>query len=435
MKIRFSIFLLIFFVSTNINGNIARDSVENLVQLNNSQIKQVLGGFRAYGVQFFTNEDGIVTMQPFDEIFGSDGYNEISYFPSILSLLEKDPLQALSDMGINLNSSMSKPQMWKIIRDSDRTDTESYSWKAQNNQICYEKIGSAGWNCAYFYVGGKENNRKGYFSGTQSSDFYAKVDSLVAINRNEHYYSNYYDQYLDGFLNNNLVAEQKKLDAKNLPLIKLRDDKKAEQERIEEEKRKAEIAAEEKRIADLTAKSRISAQKNPGFRGLKPGLHYEDVIKICPLEKIQWGGDSDNGQNYSDWVRCYGINNIKFKAYYTDDLLDLLSLDMGPIVDSGVYLDIFGEGESNIYTKMKKSISDKYTLEYEYSERDRQLFNESEKSSLMHVYSKGQVALVISRKEKDYSNDLWLYINYRNPYQGEWFLDRNRPVRASEDDF
>ncbi len=435
MKIRFSIFLLIFFVSTNINGNIARDSVENLVQLNNSQIKQVLGGFRAYGVQFFTNEDGIVTMQPFDEIFGTDGYNEISYFPSILSLLEKDPLQALSDMGINLNSSMSKPQMWKIIRDSDRTDTESYSWKAQNNQICYEKIGSAGWNCAYFYVGGKENNRKGYFSGTQSSDFYAKVDSLVAINRNEHYYSNYYDQYLDGFLNNNLVAEQKKLDAKNLPLIKLRDDKKAEQERIEEEKRKAEIAAEEKRIADLTAKSRIGAQKNPGFRGLKPGLHYEDVIKICPLEKIQWGGDSDNGQNYSDWVRCYGINNIKFKAYYTDDLLDLLSLDMGPIVDSGVYLDIFGEGESNIYTKIKKSISDKYTLEYEYSERDRQLFNESEKSSLMHVYSKGQVALVISRKEKDYSNDLWLYINYRNPYQGEWFLDRNRPVRASEDDF
>ena len=78
MKIKFSIFLLIFFVSANINANIPRASVENLVQLNNSQIQQVLGGFRAYGVQFYTDKDGIVTMEPFDEIFGSDGYNEIS---------------------------------------------------------------------------------------------------------------------------------------------------------------------------------------------------------------------------------------------------------------------------------------------------------------------------------------------------------------------
>ena len=434
MKIKLNILLFIFFVSANINAEIPRASVENLIQLTNSQIAQGLAGYRAYGVEFATDEDGIETMQPFDEIFVRVGYSEISYFPTILSLLEKDPLQVFNDLGINLNSSMSQPEMWKIIRDTDRTDAESYSWQPNDDQLCY-KQDLTGWSCVYFYVGGPQNNQKGYFSDTQSSDFYARIDILVEINPSEDYYSDYYDNYLDSFLNNNLVAEQKKLDAKNLPLIKIRDDKKAEQKRTEEEQKKAELAAEEKRIADLRAKSKESAQNNPGFRDLKPGLHYEDVLKICPLEKIQWGGDSDNGKNYSDWVRCYGINNIQFKAYYTDDLLDLLSLDMGPIVDGGFSLDIFGEGDSNIYTKMKKSISDKYTLEYEYSERDRQLFNESEKSSLLHVYSKGQVVLEIARKTKDYSSDLWLFLHYRDSHQGELFLEKNKPVRATSDDF
>ena len=434
MKIKLSLPFFLLLVSANIHADIPRASVENLVLLNNSQIKQVLGGFRAYGVQFYTDKDGIVTMEPYDEIFGNDGYNEISYFPSILSLLEKDPLQALSDMGMNLNSSMSQPEMWKIIRDSDRTDTVSYSWKAQNNQICYEKIGSAGWSCGYFYVGGKENNRKGYFSGTQSSDFYARVDTLVAINRSEHYYSNYYDQYLDGFLNTSLLEEQKTIDAKNLPLIKIRDEKIAEQKKAQEETEKAKIAAEKRRVSDIREKSRLSAQNNPGFRDLKPGLHYEDVLKICSLKKV-WEND-DYGHSESEVTKCYGISNITFEAFYVDDLLALLKLDMGPIVEGGgFYFDVFGEGDSNIYTKTKKSLSNKYTLEYEYSERDRQLFNEYEKSSLFHVYSKGQVALEITHKEKDYSNDLWLYIAYRDPHQGEWFLGKNRPIRASEDDF
>ena len=154
------------------------------------------------------------------------------------------------------------------------------------------------------------------------------------------------------------------------------------------------------------------------------------MLEICPLEKY-W--DEKKAESFS--IKCYGINNIKFKAYYIDDYLDTLSLDMGPITDDGYYLDIFREDDANIYTKMKKSLSDKYTLEYEYSERDRQLFNESEKSSLFHVFSKGQVLLEINRKEKDYSNDLWLYIHYLDVDSAEAFLEANRPLRATSDDF
>ena len=108
---------------------------------------------------------------------------------------------------------------------------------------------------------------------------------------------------------------------------------------------------------------------------------------------------------------------------------------MGPIVNTEGFLSVFGENDSNIFIKMRKTMDKNYSRDYGYSERDRQLFNESEKSRLYEVYSKGQVVLEISRKEKDWSSDLWLYIHYLDPSKAETFLNDNRPVRASDDDF
>ena len=192
----------------------------------------------------------------------------------------------------------------------------------------------------------------------------------------------------------------------------------------------------EGKLSNLYSRIRMLSLKDyPGFKDLKPGLPYEGVLEICPLEKTNIYGQKDDESNQSDWVRCYDINNIKFKASYFGDLLTWLSLDMGPIVELGGYLSIFGESDSNIFIKMQDTFDKKYTLDYGYSERDRQLFNESEKTGLYRVYSKGQVVLEISRKEKNYSNDLWLYIHYLGPTRAEQFLNANRPIRASNDDF
>jgi uncharacterized protein YjbI with pentapeptide repeats len=167
----------------------------------------------------------------------------------------------------------------------------------------------------------------------------------------------------------------------------------------------------------------LSLKDYPGFRDLKPGLHFEDVQEFCALRN-------------RTWVNCYGIDNIKFKGSFGyDNTLSELVLDMGPIVETGGYLSIFGEGDSNIFVKMKNTFDKKYTLDYGYSERDRQLFNESEKSRLYRVYSKGQVVLEIGRKEKDWSSDLWLYIHYFDDETSEKKLEIYRPVRASDDDF
>tara|TARA_B110000008_G_C16763035_1_gene481396 strand:- start:34 stop:756 length:723 start_codon:yes stop_codon:yes gene_type:complete len=218
-------------------------------------------------------------------------------------------------------------------------------------------------------------------------------------------------------------------------------------------KGKGEGEAEVKKITDsqreiqntIAEEARIKAKVNLGFRELKPGIPIEDYLKVCTP--------------YNSGDICYGIQNIKFKAGYANrktkssngDIIPMifgvrilgdLTLDMGPIVDSdGSFFSTLNNlvassnDEPNIYLKMKKNFDAKYALDYEYSERDRQLFNEGEKKELLGVYSNGQVVLKINRKERDYSKDLWLYIEYRDVKSGKQFLEKNRPVTANLDDF
>ena len=207
-----------------------------------------------------------------------------------------------------------------------------------------------------------------------------------------------------------------------------------------------EINDSQREIQNTIAEdARIKAKVNLGFRELKPGIPIEDYLKVCTP--------------YNSGDICYGIQNIKFKAGYANrktkssngDIIPMifgvrilgdLTLDMGPIVDSdGSFFSTLNNlvassnDEPNIYLKMKKNFDTKYALDYEYSERDRQLFNEGEKKELLGVYSNGQVVLKINRKERDYSNDLWLFIEYRDVKSGKQFLEENRPVTANLDDF
>ena len=178
------------------------------------------------------------------------------------------------------------------------------------------------------------------------------------------------------------------------------------------------------------------AWSNPGFRDLKPGtgMTPEDVNKIC--KRLAFSGKF----RVNSYVRCYEIDDIKFKPGGTKTL-EFLSLDMGPIVASdGSFfselnnLVVSSNNEPNIYLKMKKNFDSKYALNYEYSERDRQLFNEGLKNELLGVYSDGQVTLKITHKERDYSKDLWLYIEYRGKFAKD-HLELKRPVTATLNDF
>ena len=77
----------------------------------------------------------------------------------------------------------------------------------------------------------------------------------------------------------------------------------------------------------------------------------------------------------------------------------------------------------------------KYNLEYEYSQRDLELYNEGEKDKLIVVYEGGKVALVIKKIKKDYSSENRLFIEYKDAETGKRYFEQNAPKRASSSDF
>jgi uncharacterized protein YjbI with pentapeptide repeats len=222
-----------------------------------------------------------------------------------------------------------------------------------------------------------------------------------------------------------LVEEmQKEEEAKRLA-----EEKRKEKERLAEEKRKEKerLAEEKRKEKERLRKEQIAL--NPGFRDLKPGLTVDEIrlMKACfpALSSV----------NSST---CYDMDNMKFEGEFRSGILQVLRLDMGPVVQSsqtffGRISDHIGDGD--IVLSMRKALS-KYEMDYQFSERDRQLFNEQEKDKLYIVYEKGQVALLLTRVEKStYNIDNHLFVEYRDPETAKRFLENNKPKKAKSSDF
>ena len=229
---------------------------------------------------------------------------------------------------------------------------------------------------------------------------------------------------------------KKKRDAKIAELQKKAAEKK--RKAVEKKRKAVEKAAEiikldRVKIDAIIREAEIKSKINPGFRDLKPGMPQIEYNKICKY-------------NF-----CYGLNDLKFlpefRTQYSGPkgrvslgsqgtkLLNTLIIDMGIITSDGLFLDMFNE--DSLFLKMKKTFDSKYVLDYGYSDRDRQLFNEGMKDALLRVYSNGQVTIRITHKKREgsYSADLWLYVEYRDVEWGKQFLDSNRPVNVNLDDF
>ena len=108
MKKQFSIFFIIFFISANINAEIAGVDIRNLTQLYNHQIIKVLVGNKLFGHY----DDGLY-QGPVEEIHYKNGDYEIT------------------------------------------ADGVTYrgKWKTLNNQICYKQSNWIEYECVLVYVG------------------------------------------------------------------------------------------------------------------------------------------------------------------------------------------------------------------------------------------------------------------------------------------
>ena len=108
MKKQFSIFLLIFFVSANINAEISRINIGDLTQLYKEQITKILVGNKLFG-----HYDDSYYRGPVEEIHYQNGDYE-------------------------------------IIADGV---TYGGKWKTINNQICYKQRDWIQFECVLVYVG------------------------------------------------------------------------------------------------------------------------------------------------------------------------------------------------------------------------------------------------------------------------------------------
>ena len=108
MKKQFRIFLLIFFVSTNINAEISDVSIRDLTQLYNHQIIKVLGGSKLFG-----------------------HYDDGHYKGPVEEIHYKNRDYEITANGITYRG----------------------KWKTLNNEICYKQRDWTQFKCVLVYVG------------------------------------------------------------------------------------------------------------------------------------------------------------------------------------------------------------------------------------------------------------------------------------------
>ena len=128
MKKQFSIFLLIFFVSANINAEISGVNIDDLTQLYKEQITKILVGNKLFG-----HYDDGVYQGPVEEIHYKNGDYEII------------------------------------------TDSSTYrgKWKTLNNEICYKQSNWIHFKCVLVYVGFNDSMKLYFVEKVESGIFYA----------------------------------------------------------------------------------------------------------------------------------------------------------------------------------------------------------------------------------------------------------------------
>jgi len=409
----------LIFLSLNINAAISQSGITDLKQLNGKQITELISGNTLTGYISEGQFQGKIAVT-----YGENGSLVMFYVPDDKLYYGKWKVAYLASGGEgNCTKGFDVPSYTCYYWFTGIKDGSKYAYVKRNGQIIFQfhKVESANIQNAEDDKLKKEMDElNAEIKKKADAEKERKKEDLIKA-QEKHAKDAGYSSYAV------MQAEIKKKADAERERIKIAD---AERKRKKEQERKKKEQERKKKIEEgkknLEKQARINSKNNPGFRDLKPGMPYKDYKKICPRFSI-----------------CYGLQDIKFHAsqnFNAISTLDVLTLDMGPITSDGVFIDLINEyanPDANIFRKMKNNFDNKYVLDYEFSTRDRQLFNNNEKNKLLVVYAKGQVALRINRKERkdSYRKDLWLYIEYRDVQAAKAFLKLNMPVKATLNDF
>ena len=163
-----------------------------------------------------------------------------------------------------------------------------------------------------------------------------------------------------------------------------------------------------------------------GFRDLKIGSERTVIDENC---KKEWFKEKDD---YGYVYRCFNIDDLKFS--FTDNIegtIIFIKIDVGTLYQT--FLDRIIGDPTNPFEKLKKNLDTNYQLEWEFTERDRKLFNEGERNSLWTSYNNGEVFSEIRREDK-YS-ELRLFVHYHTKNYGKMLSEQRKPQNVDFNNF
>ena len=165
-------------------------------------------------------------------------------------------------------------------------------------------------------------------------------------------------------------------------------------------------------------------KKQIGYRDLTIGSSSENISKNCEYNKYKY---------YK--LQCYNTDDIRFKITYgynkdyinrqsdVEFTINYIAIYVGPYVSS--------ESGEDPYLNLGNALKKNYSIDWEWTERDRVLFNENKKNSLWVSFENGQVMLEIKRE----GYDMNLYVHYYTEDDGKKYSEERKPKNTNFSDF
>ena len=179
------------------------------------------------------------------------------------------------------------------------------------------------------------------------------------------------------------------------------------------------------------------SETNPGYKDLQIGESMSVVNDHCEREVAVYGP--------TRYWYCYGIKGLTFMfvTQTTDKFLvytntpnlkkspiDIIDVNIGEQHGQNVNLILLNP-ESQ-YNKLRKSLGEKYKTDFEFSDRDKELFNTGKLDKLVNSYQQGQVILMLFENR---IGGVRLQVSYQNSQLGREFIEKNKPSSLNSDDF
>ena len=136
--------------------------------------------------------------------------------------------------------------------------------------------------------------------------------------------------------------------------------------------------------------------------------------------------DLNEKGDFSDTKLCEFFSSV---TQTKREIVSEIVVDVGPIYQN--FLDRIIENENNPLINLRKNLASKYGMDWEFTERDRKLFNEGQKDSLWTSFAGNQIYLEVRRVRAG----LGLFVHYHDKEKGLQLSEDRKPKNADFKDF